>query len=218
MEISSSRFFIPKTSQFFGPDGDRHCCPRNRSSFPSGCEAQMEYFAGFWCAALRNVPRMAQSRGGTVSTSTLKSNIEPSRACCARKKISRDPGRVAGLAEMAASIAHELNQPLTALWPHASACRRWMLAGAGKHAKRASAAADKVVQETTRAAEVVRRVRSLFSKSDYVRIPTNINLLIEEFARLLRDDSIRRGVSLKLSLAEGLPLLPIDPIQIQQVF
>jgi PAS domain S-box-containing protein len=133
----------------------------------------------------------------------------------AQEDLSRS-GRVMGLAEMAASIAHELNQPLTALLTHASACRRWMLAEPA-NMQRASAAADKVVQETTRAAEVVRRVRSLFSKSDYVRIPTNINLLIEEFARLLRDDSIRRGVSLKLSLAEGLPLLPIDPIQIQQV-
>jgi len=125
-------------------------------------------------------------------------------------------GRIMGLAEMAASIAHELNQPLTALLTHASACRRWLLAEPA-NMQRASAAAEKAVQETTRAAEVVRRVRSLFSKADYVRIPTDINVLIEDFARLLRDEAIRRGVSLKLNLADGLPMVPIDPIQIQQV-
>lgn len=125
-------------------------------------------------------------------------------------------GRTMSLAEMAASIAHELNQPLTALLTYASACRRWLQAEPA-NMQRASAAADKVVKETTRAAEVVRRVRSLFSKTDYVRVSTNINALIEEFARLLRDDAIHRGVSLKLRLIEELPELLIDPVQIQQV-
>ncbi|MGH9564106.1 MAG: PAS domain-containing protein, partial [Terracidiphilus sp.] len=133
----------------------------------------------------------------------------------AQEDLSRS-GRTMSLAEMAASIAHELNQPLTALLTHASACRRWLQAEPA-NAERATAAAEKVVQETTRAAEVVRRVRSLFSKTDYVRQSTNINALIEEFAQLLRDDTIRRGVSLKLNLAKGLPDLEVDPVQIQQV-
>jgi PAS domain S-box-containing protein len=133
----------------------------------------------------------------------------------AQEDLSRS-GRAMSLAEMAASIAHELNQPLTALLTHASACRRWLQADPA-NMQRASSAAERIVQETTRAAEVVRRVRSLFSKSDYVRQVTNINALIEEFAKLLRDDTIRRGVSLKLSLAEELPVLDVDPVQIQQV-
>jgi PAS domain S-box-containing protein len=125
-------------------------------------------------------------------------------------------GRTLSLAEMAASIAHELNTPLTALLTHASACRRWLEAEPA-NAQRAAAAAERIVQETTRAAEVVRRVRSLFSKTDYVRQSTDVNALVEEIARLLRDDAIRRSVSLKLSLAEQLPLLQADPLQIQQV-
>jgi PAS domain S-box-containing protein len=133
----------------------------------------------------------------------------------AQEDLSRS-GRAISLAEMAASIAHELNQPLTALLTHASACRRWLQAEPA-NMQRASAAADRIVQETTRAAEVVRRVRSLFSKTDYVRLSTNINALIEEFAGLLRDEAIRRGVSLKLRLTEELPMLHIDPVQIQQV-
>lgn len=133
----------------------------------------------------------------------------------AQEDLSRS-GRTMSLAEMAASIAHELNQPLTAILTHASACRRWLQADPA-NMQRASAAADRLVQEATRAAEVVRRVRSLFSKTDYVRQSTNINTLIDEFARLLRDDTIRRGISLKVRLAEGLPALDVDPVQIQQV-
>jgi PAS domain S-box-containing protein len=133
----------------------------------------------------------------------------------AQDDLSRS-GRTMSLAETAASIAHELNQPLTALLTHASACRRWLQAEPA-NTERASAAADRIVQETTRAGEVVRRVRSLFSKTDYVRQTTDINALIEEFARLLRDDAIRRGVFLKLKLAEVLPKVQVDPVQIQQV-
>ena len=124
--------------------------------------------------------------------------------------------RTTSLAEMAASIAHELNQPLTALATHAAACRRWLQADPA-NVSRASAAADMIVQESTRAANVVRRVRSLLSKTDYVREFADLNNIIVELTRLLRDDAIRRGISITLRLAEDLPKLEMDPVQIQQV-
>lgn len=120
------------------------------------------------------------------------------------------------MAEMAASIAHELNQPLTAVVTHAYACREWLHAEPANLVK-ASATADKIVQESTRASAVVDRVRALFRKEAQVREPADINLLIRELARLLRDEAIRRDVSVTLLLADGLPHLEIDPIQIQQV-
>ena len=61
------------------------------------------------------------------------------------------------------------------------------------------------------------RVRSLFSKADHVREATDLNRLILDLARLLRDDAIRRGVSIELQLGENLPPLKVDPVQIQQV-
>jgi signal transduction histidine kinase len=82
---------------------------------------------------------------------------------------------------------------------------------------KATAAADRIISESTRAGEVLRRVRSLFSKSDYVREMTNLNELIVDIARMLRDDAIRRGVSIKLRLDETLPMINLDPVQIQQV-
>lgn len=124
--------------------------------------------------------------------------------------------RTLSMAEMAASIAHELNQPLTALVTHANACREWLRVDPA-NLEKASATAEKIVQESTRAAAVVKRVRALFSKETEVREPVDMNLLIQELARLLRDETIRRGVSIRLLLARDLPTLEMDPVQIQQV-
>jgi PAS domain S-box-containing protein len=137
------------------------------------------------------------------------------RILSAHEDLSRF-SRTISLAEMAASIAHELNQPLTALVTHAAACRRWLRAEPA-NVSRAAAAADMVVQETTRAGNVVRRVRSLLSKTDHVRESTDLNSLIVDLAQLLRDDAMRRGVSIRLLLDDDLPKLEIDPVQIQQV-
>jgi PAS domain S-box-containing protein len=124
--------------------------------------------------------------------------------------------RSISLAEMAASIAHELNQPLTALVTYASACRRWLQAEPA-NLSRARGAAERIIEETERAGNVVRRVRSLFSKTDYVRESADLNGIIVDLVRVLRDDAIRRSVSIQLHLADDLPLLKIDAIQIQQV-
>jgi PAS domain S-box-containing protein len=124
--------------------------------------------------------------------------------------------RVMTMAEMAASIAHELNQPLTALVADSQACRRWLNCEP-VNIQRAMATTERIVRECTRASAVVSRVRSLFTRSEYIREPTDINGLIRELARLLRDDAIRRSVSIKLRLAERLPYLSVDRVQIQQV-
>ena len=87
--------------------------------------------------------------------------------------------RTTSMAELAASIAHEINQPLTALMTHASACRRWLRAEP-PNPSRAAAAADRIVEETARAGNVVGRVRSRFSTSDYLPETTDLNELIQE--------------------------------------
>ena len=120
------------------------------------------------------------------------------------------------MAEMAASIAHELNQPLTAVMTHAYACREW-LHSQPANVDRASITADKIVQESTRASQVVRRVRALFRKEPHAHEQTDIPALIRESARLLRDEAIRRSVTIRLDLPGTLPRLEIDSVQIQQV-
>ncbi len=120
------------------------------------------------------------------------------------------------LAEMAASIAHELNQPLTAVVTHAAACREWLREDALNVAK-ASATAEKILQESTRASAVVSRVRALFRKEVQTCELTDMSGLIRGVERLLRDEAIRRDVAVRLILADQSPKLNVDPVQIQQV-
>jgi len=124
--------------------------------------------------------------------------------------------RTLSMAEMAASIAHELNQPLTAVVTHAYACREWLGSNPANFEK-ASATAEKIVQESTRASAVVKRVRALFRKEGTEKLQVNVNHLVQELARLLRDESIRRGVAVRMLLDPKLPKIEADPVQIQQV-
>lgn len=124
--------------------------------------------------------------------------------------------RTLSMSEVAASIAHELNQPLTALMSHAYACHDWATSEP-PNLEKVSTTADKIVQESTRASSVVRRVRALFSGDEPVRTESNLNLIIHDSVRLLRDEAIRNGVNLELRLAENLARPEIDPVQIQQV-
>lgn len=124
--------------------------------------------------------------------------------------------RTLSMSEVAASIAHELNQPMTALVTHAHACLEWAHSDP-PNLERVSATAEKIVQESTRAGAVVRRVRALFSDEEPVRVESDLNQVIEESARLLRDEAIRGAVRMELKLARGLPRVEIDPVQMQQV-
>ncbi len=133
----------------------------------------------------------------------------------AQESVSR-LSRTLSMAEMAASIAHELNQPLAALVNDANACRRW-LNNEPVNLERAAATTERIVRECTRASAVVGRVRSLFTRGEYVREPTDLNALIRDLTRLMRDDAIRQHVSFKLNLSDEIPLLEIDAVQIQQV-
>lgn len=124
--------------------------------------------------------------------------------------------RTLSMAEMAASIAHELNQPLTAVVNDAHACRRW-LSVEPPNFERAVAAAERIVRESTRAGAVVKRVRSLFQKDRRIRESTDLNEVIQQLAMLLRDEALRRGVVIKLHPAARLPPVQADPVQLQQV-
>ena len=124
--------------------------------------------------------------------------------------------RTMSMAEMAASIAHELNQPLTAVVTHAYACCEW-LRTTPANTDKAAATAEKIVQESTRASSVVSRVRALFRKDRPVREAVDMNRLIQDLVRVLRDEAIRREVTIRLDLAGDLPQIKMDQIQIQQV-
>ncbi len=124
--------------------------------------------------------------------------------------------RMATMGELAAGIAHEVNQPLTAITTFSDACRRMLLRGDGDR----NLVADilvKVREQAHRAGEVIRRLRSMVKRSGSSEEPTDLNELVREAAHLARADARLHGLKLKLSLTPDLPQVLVDRIQIQQV-
>jgi PAS domain S-box-containing protein len=124
--------------------------------------------------------------------------------------------QIATVAELSASIAHEINQPLAAVVANAQTCQTW-LSGSSPNIARARTAVDRIVRDATAAAEVVRRIRALFQQAAPEKSPLQINEVIEEVWRLLQNEMKRRRISGELDLAQLLPMTPADRIQVQQV-
>lgn len=124
--------------------------------------------------------------------------------------------RVMTMGEFATSVAHEINQPLSAIVTNGSACLRW-LAGDSPNLDEAREAARRIVRDGNRAGDVLTRIRAFLKKSDTQRTRLDINHIIQEVVALTQDEAIGKGVALRLELAEGvLPVLG-DRVQLQQV-
>lgn len=125
-------------------------------------------------------------------------------------------GRVSIMGEMATSLAHELNQPLTVI----SGCAQLALDKLRLGKNRAESLRDpleQVAEQAQRANEIIRRVRNFIQKADQERDATDINEAVRDIYNLLRSDAREHGVAIKLDLADHLPTVMVDSIQIQQV-
>jgi PAS domain S-box-containing protein len=124
--------------------------------------------------------------------------------------------RVTTLGEMTASISHEVNQPLAAVVNAAGACLRW-LDGTTPNLDEARRAAEWVIKEGNRAAEVIRRVRALAKNAEPQKEPLDVNSIIDEVIALVQRELAARHVRWRLDLAPALPLVLADRVQLQQV-
>jgi PAS domain S-box-containing protein len=124
--------------------------------------------------------------------------------------------QIATVGELAASIAHEVNQPLSAVVANGHACLRWLLAQPPNLGK-AHEAAERIVRDGKDAGEVVRRIRALFKRAAIERTPLDVNDVIREVLSLLRSETDRKGVAVETSLEEDLPTVVADRVQLQQV-
>lgn len=124
--------------------------------------------------------------------------------------------RVTTLGELTASIAHELNQPLTGILSNAQAAQRF-LAGDTLNLDEVRDALDDIVGDARRAGEVIRRLRLLLKRGALERTPVDINEVIREVVAIMHSESVIRKISMKLDLAVHLPSVLGDRIQLQQV-
>jgi len=125
-------------------------------------------------------------------------------------------GRVSMLGELAASLAHELNQPLTAIYTNVQAAERFL------DRKRpalddALGALHDLGQDCRRAGEVLGRLRQMFRRHQTERVPLAVGPLIEHVLRLLYEDAVSRGVNVVLDVPRDLPLVTGDCVQLEQV-
>jgi PAS domain S-box-containing protein len=124
--------------------------------------------------------------------------------------------RVTTLGELAASIAHEVNQPLAGVIANAAACLRWL----GRETPDLDAArrsVEWIIDDGNRASEVIRRVRALANKTDLEKAPLDINDVVRESISLVQRELTSHLVSLRMELAPALPTVLGDRVQLQQV-
>jgi signal transduction histidine kinase len=124
--------------------------------------------------------------------------------------------RIVTAGELSASIAHEVNQPLTGISARASAAARW-LAKEPPDIEKVRNMLREIIAASDRAAEVVSSVRAMFKKDTKERSAVDINKLIRNVLEIVRVELQKNGVELQTVLDESLPLVECDPVQLQQV-
>jgi C4-dicarboxylate-specific signal transduction histidine kinase len=125
--------------------------------------------------------------------------------------------RVTTMGELTASLAHEIKQPITAALTNAKTCLRWLGRDEPRVAE-AGEAASRLVNDVTRAADIISRISSLFKKDPPQGEFVDVNELVREMIVLLRSEANRYSISIRTELAEDPPRVMADRVQLQQVF
>jgi PAS domain S-box-containing protein len=148
----------------------------------------------------------------------LASNVDENRRTLLELRESRDKlsraSRVATVAELSASIAHEINQPLAAIVANGEAAQAW-LAHRPADIERADASLERIVRDGHAAADVVRRIRALFKHAPPTKEASDVNAIVLETLRLVAEEIRQHGIVVDRTLAHDLPAVPADRMQLQ---
>jgi len=152
---------------------------------------------------------------GTDITATIRADHAEEALRKAQAELAHVT-RVTMLGELTASIAHEVNQPLSAVIANADACLRWLDREPSDLAA-ARRSVEWVISDGNRASEVIKRVRALANKTDLERVPLDLNDVVREVIALVQRELFSRRVSLRTELAPAPPMILGDRVQLQQV-
>lgn len=133
-----------------------------------------------------------------------------------RTKLSK-ASRIATVAELSASIAHELNQPLMSVLANAQAGKRW-LARNPPNLEETNASIDRILRDARGADETMQRIRALFKREAFEKKDANIGDIVGKAVQVVQEDPTKREIPIDTFLDEHLPSVSVDPIQIQEVF
>jgi len=124
--------------------------------------------------------------------------------------------QIATVAEFAASIAHEISQPLSAVVANGQACLQW-LSAEQPNLTNARVAAERIIRDGKDAGEVVRHIRALFKKTALEKVALSVNEVINEVLSLIHNETVRKRIAIETDLETKLPLTLGDRVQLQQV-
>jgi C4-dicarboxylate-specific signal transduction histidine kinase len=124
--------------------------------------------------------------------------------------------RVATMGQLTGSIAHEVNQPIAATLTNAQAALRW-LGAQSPNLEEVRQALNSIVTDANRAGEVIGRIRTLIRKAPRRKDRIDVNDAVREVIELTRGEVIKNAVSVHTELADGLPLIEGDRVEVQQV-
>ena len=155
-------------------------------------------------------------RGRIVKWCAVANDIEDRKRAEQLQADLAHTNRVSMLGELAASISHELKQPISATVMDAQASLRWLNRDEPDldQVRRATAA---IVKDGRRAADIIDRLRSFYKKTPPQREPVDVSEIIGEMVSLLRSQASEHAVSIRTDLAAGFPKITADRVQIQQV-
>ncbi|HEX2478412.1 MAG TPA: PAS domain S-box protein [Geminicoccaceae bacterium] len=125
--------------------------------------------------------------------------------------------RLSIMGEMASGLAHELNQPLTAIMNYVQACRRLLERDDGASPERVRDLMDKAVSQASRGGQIINRLRRFMAAGETERAREDVNRVVEEASALALVGARDKGIAVHAELASGLPDVLIDKIQIHQV-
>jgi hypothetical protein len=133
-----------------------------------------------------------------------------------RIKLTR-ASRIATLAELSASIAHELNQPLMSVLANAQAAKRW-LTGSSPNVAETTTSIDRIIRDARAADDVMQHIRALFKQEPFDKTEVMVSDMVKGAVRFVHEDPKKRDVAIDWLFDEDLPHIFVDFIQIQQVF
>ena len=187
---------------------------------PFGKEARLRRADGVYRWFLLRAAPLRDERGNVVkwygTTTDIEDRTRAEEALQEAQNKLAHVTRTQAMGELAATIAHEVNQPLTAIVTNANFSLR-QLKGSTANLDELRTAITEIVNDATRASAVISRIRGLLAKGSPRRMELDINKVIQEVITLLRNELTRNRVSLRTDFASNLPPVSGDPVQLQQV-
>jgi PAS domain S-box-containing protein len=213
------------------PDDREYVVEKWRSAVATGeefeVEARMRSATGEYRAMLVRASPLRDEKGHVVKWYGVSTDIEDRRRAVEALRESDETlrsaqaelahaNRVATMGQLTASIAHEVNQPITAAVTNAEAALRW-LGAQPPDLEEVREALGRIVEDGTRASNVIGGIRALIKKVPPQQACLDINEAVREVIALTRGEATKNSVSVQTDLADGLPLVYGDRVQLQQV-